>query len=138
NLETRTVEGRVEKSVPVRSPPWAPNLLLTNTAIVIRRPIEKRFDRSSQRQLLPQLIRLVEVAAQPLRLGEIVVAQTSLDFELRIFFGERAHPLFDLTTTILVAVAALEIGEKRLHDTFENLQSLLLELFFGHVRRMLA
>src|SRR4051794_36761986 len=79
-----------------------PELLLRDPPLVIRGAVEEGLDVPAERELLRQLRRLVELGAQPLGLGEVVVAESRLDVELGILLRERPHPLLDLPAAVLV------------------------------------
>ena len=76
----------------------------------------------------------LEIGAQAFGLGQVVVAQAGLDLELRILFGQRAHPFFDLAAAILVARAGFQIFEERFDDALEDLRALIVERFGSHGR----
>src|SRR5437764_5451227 len=101
--QTRAVPGVKQLSNSAKA-----TLLLRDPLRVIRGPIEEPFDRPSQRQLLVQLGGLLEIDAQALGFGKVLIAQPGLDLELRILLRQRAHPLLDLAAAILVAGSVLQ------------------------------
>src|SRR4051794_786678 len=68
-------------------------LPLGHSSLILRRPIQESLDGPRQPQLLRDVRRLLELRAQALRLGHVVVAQAALDLELGILLGQPAQPL---------------------------------------------
>src|SRR5476651_1835709 len=85
--------------------------------------IEEPFDLAAQRQLLGQLTGLIEILAETRRLGNVVVPQTGLDRELRIFVGQCPQPFFDLAPAVAVSAAPFELSDQIIDHAAKEIQT---------------